>query len=149
MPTTIVPADAIVTLTVSLTLGAKTFDISYSRTLGSCIRADRNIVPIPFANEVDLIELTAATIGPGVFTDFDGFFIMNRDDTNFLRIRWSENAGDTVDMRLDPGEFMIFWNSKLEANTTEAAFGAFVDFDTVSLQADTAEVDIEYLAVQI
>ena len=149
MATTIVAADAIVTLTVTLSLGGKTFDISYSKTLSSCTRADRNIVPIPFATEVEMIELFAAAIDKGTFTDFDGFFVMNRDNTNFVRIRWSQNGGDTVDMRLDPGEFMILWNSKLEVNTTEAAFGAFVDFDTVSIQADTAEVDIEYLAVQI
>ena len=149
MATTITPADAIVTLTVTLTLGDKTFDISFTKTLSSCTRADRNIVPIPFAAEVEMIELFAAAIDKGTFTDFDGFFVMNRDNANFVRIRWSQNGGDTVDMRLDPGEFMILWNSKLEVNTTEAAFGAFVDFDTVSIQADTAEVDIEYLAVQI
>lgn len=149
MATTIVPSDAIVTLTVALTLGEKTFDISFTKTLSSCTRADRNIVPIPIGVGTDLIELFAAAIDKGTFTDFDGFFVMNRDNANFVRIRWSENGGDTVDMRLDPGEFMIFWNSKLEVNTTQAAFGAFVDFDTVTMQADTAPVDVEYLAVQI
>lgn len=151
MATTIVAADAVVTLTVTLTLGGKTFDISYSRTISSCTRADRNIVPVRFATEQDIIELFAgaAAIGKGSFASFDGFFVMNRDDTNFVRIRVSQNAGDTVDFRLDPGEFMILWNERIEVNTTEAAFGAFVDFDTVSMQADTAEVDIEYLAIKI
>lgn len=149
MATTITPADAVVTLGVTLTLGGKTFDTSFAKTLTSCTRADRNIVPVP-TSEIEIIQLsTAAAIGKGTFSDFNGFFIMNRDDANFVRIRVSQNAGDTVDFKLEAGDFMVLWNKKIEVNTTEAAFTAFVDFDTVSMQADTATVDIEYLAVQI
>ena len=148
MATTIIPADALVTLNVTLTLGGKTFDVNFTKTISACTRADRNIVPVP-TSEVDIITLFAGAIDKGTFENFDGFFIMNRDNTNFVRFRVYETGGDTVDYRLDPGEFMILWNSKLEVNTTEAAFGAFVDFDTVSMQADSSEVDIEYLAVQI
>lgn len=151
MPTTIVAAPAVIKLTITLTLGGKAFDIEFSKTISDVTRADRNIVPVITASEQGLIQLFsgASAIGKGDFADFDAFAIMNRDDTNFVRIRWSENGGDTVDMRLDPGEFMMLWNSKLEVNTTEAAFGAFVDFDNVSLQADTAAVDIEYLAIEV
>ena len=149
MATTIIPADAAIKLTVSLTLGGKPFDIEFARTLSAVTRAVRNIYPVS-TSQTDLITLfTAAGIDKGTFTDFDGFFVMNRDATNFIRIRISQNGGDTVDQRLDPGEFMILWNSKLEVNTTEAAFGAFVDYDTVSVQADTATVDVEFLAIQI
>ena len=149
MATTVTPADAVVTLGVTLTLAGKTFDVSYSKTLSSCTRADRNIVPVP-TSEIGLVQLTTpAAIGPGTFSDFDGFFVMNRDDTNFVRIRFSQNAGDTVDFKLEAGQFMILWNKKLEVNTTEAAFSAFVDFDTVYVQAATAAVDVEYLAVEI
>jgi|2_EtaG_2_1085320.scaffolds.fasta_scaffold23385_2 hypothetical protein len=149
MATTVTPADAVVTLGVTLTLAGKTFDVSYAKTLSSCTRADRNIVPVP-TSEIGLVQLTTpAAIGPGTFSDFNGFFVMNRDDTNFVRIRFSQNAGDTVDFKLEAGQFMILWNKKLEVNTTEAAFSAFVDFDTVYVQADTAAVDVEYLAVEI
>ena len=148
MATTVTPADAVVTLGVTLTLAGKTFDISYAKTLSSCTRADRNIVPVP-TSQVEIIQLVAAAIDRGTFKDFDGFFVMNRDDTNFVRIRFSQNAGDTVDFKLEAGQFMILWNKKLEVNTTEAAFSAFVDFDTVYVQADTAVVDVEYLAVEI
>lgn len=151
MATTIVAADAIVTLTVTLSLGGKAFDISFTKTISSCTRADRNIVPVRVASEQEIVELFsgAGAIGKGSFASFDGFFIMNRDNTNFVRIRYSENGGDTVDFKLGPGDFMILWNEEIEVNTTEAAFGNFVDLDTVSMQADTAEVDIEYLAIKI
>lgn len=149
MSTTITPADAVITLTVALTLGGKSFDIEYNKTLSSCTRADRNIFPAP-TSQVELVALAdAAGITKGSFTDFDGFFVINRDDTNFVRLRVSQNGGDTVDFKLEAGDFMILWNKKMETNITEAAFGSFVDFDTVSVQADTATVDLEFLAVQI
>lgn len=151
MPTTITPSDAVIKLTLSLTLGGKNFDTEFSKTISNVTRADRNIVPVITASEQEIIQLFSgiSAIGKGSFADFDAFAIMNRDDTNFVRIRWSEDGADTVDMRLDPGEFMMLWNSKLEVNTTEAAFGAFVDFDNVSMQADTATVDIEYIAIEV
>lgn len=148
MATTIVAADAVVTLGVTLSLGGKTFDIEYSKTLSSVTVADRRVVNVP-TSEIDLITLTAAVVGKGQFSSFDGFFIMNRDDTNFVRLRVREAGGDTSDFRLDPGEWMCFWNSKMEVNTTAAAFGAFIDWDTIAVQADTASVDLEYLAVKI
>lgn len=148
MATTIIPDDAVVTLSVTLTLGGKTFDIEFSKTLSSATQALREVIPIP-VTEVDLFGLTGAAIDKGTFTDFDGFFIMNRDDTNFVRLRWLETGGDTVDFELEPGDFMILWNSSMEVNTTGAAFGAFVTLDTVALQADTSPVDVEFLAVKI
>ena len=149
MATTVTPADAVVTLGVTLTLAGKTFDVSYAKTLSSCTRADRNIVPVP-TSEIGLVQLTAAgDIGIGKFSDFDGFFVANRDDTNFVRIRIVKTGADTVDFKLEAGQFMILWNKKMDVNTTEAAFAAFVDLDTVYVQADTAAVDVEYLAVQI
>lgn len=151
MATTITPSDAVIKLTLSLTLGGKSFDTEFSKTISNVTRADRNIVPVITASEQGIIQLFSgiANIGKGSFADFDAFAIMNRDDTNFVRIRWSEDGGDTVDMKLGPGEFMMLWNSKLEVNTTEADFGAFVDFDNVSMQADTAAVDIEYIAIEV
>ena len=148
MATTIVPDDAVVTLSVTLTLGGKTFDISFSKTLSDATQALREVINVP-TSEVDLFGLTGAAIDKGSFIDFDGFFIMNRDDTNFVRLRWLETGGDTVDFKLEPGDFMILWNSDMEVNTTGAAFGAFVTLDTVAVQADTSAVDVEFLAIKI
>lgn len=148
MATTIVAADAVATLGVTLSLGGKTFDISYSNTISACTQALREIINVP-TSEVDIFGLTSAAVDKGTFLDFDGFFIMNRDDTNFVRLRWQQGGGDTVDFKLEAGDFMILWNSNVEVNTTGAAFGAFVTLDTVAVQADTAAVDIEMLAIKI
>ena len=149
MATTIIPADAVVKLTVTLTLGGKTFDIEYSNTISSCTNALREVIEVPFAGEVDLFGLTSAAVDKGTFTDFDGFFIMNRDDANFVRLRWLETGGDTVDFKLEAGKFMILNTKEIEVNTTGAGFAAFVNLDTVAIQADTANVDVEFLAVKI
>lgn len=149
MATTIVAADAVVTLSVALTLGGKVFDIEFQNTVSSCTNALREVIEIPFAGEVDIFGLTAASVDKGTFKDFDGFFLMNRDNTNFIRLRWLEAGGDTVDFKLKAGKFMILWAKEIEVNTTGAAFGAFVNLDTVAVQADTADVDVEFLAIKI
>lgn len=149
MATTIVAADATVTLSVALTLGGKAFDIEFNKTISDVTRADRNIVPVPFETEVTIVQLFAAAIEKGTFTDFNGFFMMNRDDANAIRLRFARSGGDTVDVQINPGDIFTLFNNQLSVNTTEAAFVAFVDMETISMQAVDAEVDIEYLAVQI
>lgn len=149
MATTITPGDAVVTLGVTLELAGKSFDINFSKTVSSCTSALREVIEVP-TTEVDIFGLiSAGTIDKGTFLDFDGFFIMNRDDTNFIRLRWLQTGGDTVDFKLEAGDFMILWNPSAEVNVTGGAFGAFVSLDTVAVQADTAAVDIEMLAIKV
>ncbi len=148
MATTVVASDALITQTVALSLAGEDFNLTATRTLSAVTAADRRIIPVP-TSEVDVVTLTSAAVGKGQFESFDFFMIVNRDDTNFVRLRVREAGGDTSDFRLDPLEWMIFWNSKMEVNTTAAAFGAFIDWDTIAAQADTATVDLEYIALEI
>jgi len=149
MATTIIPADLTVTLSASLTLAGKSFDIEFNKTISDVTRADRNIVPVPFETEITIVQLFAAAVSKGTFTDFNGFFIANRDDTNAIRLRFARSGGDTVDIEIIAGGFFVLFSNQMSVNTTEAAFAAFVDMETISMQAVDAEVDIEYLAVQI
>ncbi len=148
MATVVVASDAIITQSVVLSLAGEDFNLTATRTISLVTAADRRIIPVP-TSEVDVVTLTSAAVGKGQFESFDFFMIVNRDDTNFVRLRVRQVAGDTVDFRLDPGEWMCFWNDRIEVNTTAAAFGAFVGWDTIAVQADTASVDLEYLAVAI
>lgn len=148
MSTTITPGTAVIKHTMTLTLGGKNFDVEFTKTINSVLAADKRIVRVP-TSQIDLVTLTAAAVGKGQFQSFNHFVIMNRDDTNFVRFRISESGGDTSDQKLNPGEWMVLWNSELEVNITEAAFTAFVTWDTVSVQADTAEVDLEIVALAI
>lgn len=148
MATTIIAADATITTTGTLLLGGKSFDFTVTKVISSCTQALKEIIEVP-TSQVDIFGLTAAVVGKGTFLDFNFFIIINRDDTNFVRLRWLETGGDTVDFQLDPGDFMILNNSSVEVNTTGAAFGAFVTLDTVAVQADTAAVDLEMVAYKI
>lgn len=148
MATTILAADAVIKTTGTLTLGGKSFDFEFSKTLSSCTQAFKEIIEIP-TSEVDIFGLTSAVVDKGTFLDFNFFAIMNRDDTNFVRLRWLQSAGDTVDFKLEAGDSMILWNEDIEVNVTGAAFAAFVSLDTVAVQADTAPVDIELVAYKI
>ena len=61
-----------------------------------------------------------------------------------MRIRVAKTAGLTYDVKLEAGKYFILGNNKESASETNAAFVAFVDIDSISAQADTAPVDIEY-----
>ena len=150
MATTIIPATLTVQLTATLSLAGKDFDIDVTEAIASVTNADKRIIPIPIT-EVDAVQVLEAVagVGKGRFEDFNFAVFVNRDDTNFVRIRAIEPAGNTVDFRLDAGQFMVFWNANIETNQTGAAFGAFVNFETFAFQADTAPVDVEYLVAQV
>ena len=150
MATTITPSTLTVTIAATLDFGgSKTYNLAKTVTISNITEADKRIIPVPIASEVEIIGIQSAAIDRGAFTDFDCLILINQDDTNFVRLRISENGGDTADFRLDAGEVMFFWNAKIEVNTTEAAFGAFVTPDMISAQADTAEVDLEYAIYKV
>ena len=148
MSTTITPGTAVIKHTMTLELGGKNFDVEFTKIINSVLAADKRIVTVPIS-EIDLITLTSAAVGKGQFQSFNHFAIMNRDNANFVRFRIREEGGDTVDFQLDPGEWMLLWNSRIETNITGAAFTAFVTWDTIAVQADTSAVDLEIVAVAV
>ena len=148
MATTISPAAGTLTVTFTLSLGGKAYDLTLTRAISAITRADKRIIRVPTATETEIIGVSG-TVDRGVFDTFDILILINRDDTNYVRLRLSQNANDTFDHRLDAGECFIIFNPNIEVNTTEAAFAAFVTADRVSAQANAAAVDLEYLIAQV
>lgn len=148
MATTITPSDAVITQTVAYTEGAETRTVTFSKTISSVSQSMNRLVDVPTA-EVELATLTSAVVGKGQSESFNFFSLVNRDDTNFIRLRIFETGGDTADFKLEPGDWFTIWNSKLEVNTAQGAFAAFVDWDTIALQADTATTQAEFVALTI
>jgi len=148
MATTVTPADLVVTTAATLTLAGKTFDISASKTIASVKNADKRIIRVP-TSQIDVVQVISAAVGKGTFDTFNFAAFINRDDTNYVRIRIRKGGADTVDFRLDAGQMMTFWNSKISVSATAAAFAAFQDYDSVAMQANTAAVDIEYLVAKV
>jgi len=149
MATVITPSNGSLAVTFTLDFGSKDYGFTKTIAFNSITEADKRIMTLPLGSETEIIGISAAAIGRGIFSGFDLLILTNQDDTNFARIRVSENGGDTFDYKLLPKQLLILTSDQIEVNTTEAAFGAFVTADMVSGQPDTAAVDIEYIIVKI
>jgi len=149
MATLITPATATITYNLIITGFADEvgdYGITHSTTIASITESYKRVIPVPSGAETEILGISGTT-GKGIMQDVDTVIITNLDDTNFVRIRVSENGGDTVDFRLDAGQTMVWNNTDIEVNVTEAAFGAFVTADMISAQADTADVDVEFIVI--
>jgi len=150
MATIITPTNASLTITLALDFGTKDYGFTKTISYPAVTQADKRIMLLPLGAETEILGIAgAAGMDRGLFDDFDLMIITNQDDTNFVRIRVSENGGDTFDYKLLPGQPLILTSNQIEVNTTEAAFGAFVSADMISGQPDTAAVDIEYVIIKI
>lgn len=145
MATTINAANLTVTLTTSITLNTKPVSTENKLTIASINEVDTRIITIPFASEVTILNFsTIVSAGTFIGANVKYLQIVNKDSANFVRIRVAKTTGQTFDIKLDAGKFFILGNDKESASETEAAFVDFVDIDSISAQADTAAVDIEY-----
>ena len=52
-------------------------------------------------------------------------------------------------MKVDAGATFMLSSGSMDANSSAGAFSAFVDIDNISAQADTADVDIEYVVLSV
>ena len=145
MPSTITAGTLVVELTTTLTLNTETFNTSNKLTINNIDQADKRILSIPFASEVEIVNFSTA-VGAGTFVGANVKYlqIVNKDSANFVRIRVAKTAAQTLDIKLEAGKAFILGNNKESVSETEAAFVSFVDIDSISAQADTADVDIEY-----
>jgi len=144
----VTPASAVVSSTLALTLGGRDKSFSFSRTVASVTSYIDELITAPLGAETQVFGINGAagTDGLGALSSINYLIVYNTDDTNFVRLRFKETGGDTVDFKLLAGEWMIFNNTSIEVNTTGAAFSAFVAGDYVGIQPDTAAVDVQVIA---
>jgi hypothetical protein len=145
MPSTITAGTLVVELTTTLSLNNETFNTSNKLTITNIDQADKRILSIPSASEVEIVNFSTG-VGAGTFVGANVKYlqIVNKDSANFVRIRVAKTAGETFDIKLEAGKAFVLGNNKESVSETEAAFVSFVDIDSISAQADTADVDIEY-----
>lgn len=129
------------TISTSVTIGTTTYDLSVSETIAL---TDDNVVhqtlSVP-TSEVDLATIGA--IGPGGLTDVSFILVVNRDGTNFIRLRLEDTGGHTADLKVPAGRAVLINSKDLNVSATGAAFASFSSIDTIAAQADTATCDIE------
>ncbi len=90
--------------------------------------------------------LVGAAVAAGQLTDIKFFTIHNTDQNNFIRLRLEDTGGATSDHKILAGSSMDFYNADLSVSETGAAFASFSTLDTISAEADTADVIVSILA---
>ena len=136
-------ADLITTNTTDVTIGGTTYSLSVSETITlTDNNAVKQVVTVP-TSETQIAGV--GVVGSGSLADVKFGIIVNRDGTNFVRLRLADTGGHTMDVKLLSGEYFVLHNRSLNVSTTEGAFASFSNIDTISAQADTASCDVEIL----
>ena len=150
MASTVTPSTATVTISEQLVLGGTDRGGSHTRTIENIAEADRRVMTVDSSNESDLIELNSDN-GQGKFvrSSIKYIRITNLDNTNFIRVRFKKSGAETADVKVDAGATFMLSSGSMDADTSAGAFSAFVDIDNISAQADTADVDIEYVVLAV
>jgi hypothetical protein len=150
MASTVTAATATVQITESLTLAGVDRSGAHTRTISNVAEADRRVMTVPSSGEIDLIELNSAN-GRGKFVRASIRYIRitNLDDTNFIRVRFKNSGAETADVKVDAGATFMLSTGSMDADTSAGAFSAFVDIDEISAQADTADVDVEFVVFAV
>lgn len=150
MATTVTPADLTVTLTTNITLGGQVKTTENQLIVEDVNEYDGRIMTIPSSSEVTIINFSSA-VAAGTFIrgEVKHLQIVNLDAVNYARIRVGKVNTYAFDVRLDPGKMFIMGNAKEYATSVGAAFVTFADADSISAQADTSPVDIEYVVASV
>jgi hypothetical protein len=150
MASTITAQSLTVTISEQIVLNNQQINSENQVTVPNINEIGKRIVSIPFDSQVTILNFgTAVAAGTYINANVKYIRITNKDNSNFVRIRVIKTAGQTFDVKVEPGQSFIMSNVKESANIGGSAFSAFVDADSISGQADTAAVDIEYFIASI
>ena len=150
MASTITAADATITIQESISLGGVDRGGTHTRTISNVAEADRRVMTVSSSDEMDLIELNTEN-GQGKFvrTSLRYIRITNLDNTNHLRVRFKKSGAETVDVKVSAGATFLLSTGDFEAKVAAGAFSTYEEIDVISAQADTADVDIEYVVFAV
>lgn len=149
MASTIVPTNITVTLTTAITLNGNQRNTVNEIVIPNISEYDSRIMTIP-TSEVTVMNFNSP-VAAGTFIkgNLKHLQITNLDAVNYARIRVSKVNTYGFDVKLDAGHSFIMGNTKEYATTAGIQFVSFVDYDSISAQADTNPVDIEYVVASI
>ena len=150
MATTVTPANLTVTINTSIILNGQAINSENILIIEDVAQYDKRIMTIPFSAPTTVIDFsTAVAAGTFIRGDLKYFQVTNLDALNFVRLRMQKNGAATFDVKIDAGKTFMLGNSKESVSATAAAFSAFIDADAIIMQADTADVQIEYVVASI
>lgn len=105
---------------------------------------DREVL-VPTASEITLV-LVGAARAAGQLTDVKFFVIQNLDTVNTVRLRIEDTGAHTYDVLIEPGGSYDLYNTSLNVSETGVAFSSFSTVDTISAQANVADVLVSVVA---
>ena len=161
MASTVTATTATVQITESLTLAGVDRSGAHTRTISNVAEADRRVMTVAHSGEIDLIELNSANEidlielnsdnGQGKFVRASIRYIRitNLDNTNHIRVRFKKSGAETVDVKVSAGATFLLSTGDFEAKVAAGAFSTYEEIDVISAQADTADVDIEYVVLAV
>ena len=150
MATTVTAENLTVTITEQYTLNGVSYGNTMNKTYTDNGEVYQRVMAIPYSAEdafTDIINFGAADdAGQADIDNYKYFRIKNLDDTNFLTLRVKGTA-DSFFIKIKAGESFLLMDNEIDAVTGSDAFGAFTDISQISANADTAEIDIEFVCV--
>jgi hypothetical protein len=150
MATTVTAENLTVTITEQYTLNGVSYGNTMNKTYTDNGEVYQRIMAIPYSAEdvfTDIINFGAADdAGQADIDNYKYFRIKNLDDTNFLTLRVKGSA-DSFFVKIKAGETFLLMDNEIDAVASSTDFGAFTDISQISANADTAEIDIEFVCV--
>jgi hypothetical protein len=149
MANTITAQNLVVTISEAITLNNQAINSENQLTIANISQVDKRFVSVP-TSEITIMSFGAANAaGTFIAANIKYIRITNKDDTNYVRIRVSKSGADTFDTKLEAGKSFIMGNTSESVSATAVSFSTFVDATSISAQANTAAVEIEYFVATI
>jgi len=150
MATTVTAENLTVTITEQYTLNGVSYGNTMNKTYTDNGEVYQRIMAIPYSAEdafTDIINFGAADdAGQADIDNYKYFRIKNLDDTNFLTLRVKGSA-DSFFVKIKAVETFLLMDNEIDAVASSTTFGDFTDISKISANADTAEIDIEFVCV--
>jgi hypothetical protein len=151
MATTVTAENLTVTITEQYTLNGVSYGNTMNKTYTDNGEVYQRIMAIPAGTGedafTDIINFGAAdNAGQADIDNYKYFRIKNLDDANFLTLRVKGSA-DSFFVKIKAGETFLLMDNEIDAVASSTTFDAFTDISKISANADTAEIDIEFVCV--
>ena len=143
MSSTITKATLSVVINESVKLNEKEYGARQEVKIKNINEVSQRIVSVP-TSQVTILQLSSS-VGPGTYktSDLQYLRMTNLDNENWVRLSFSSGSANRFDVKLGALQSYIVTNASISGSASGDQFGAFVDFDTLKADANTAACDIE------
>ena len=158
MASTVTAATMTVTISESITLNGKNQGGTQTLSISSVNEILNHIVPCT-TDKNEVLGFIASGTAKGSFLEANVRYMRftNLDDANHVVLFFTNESDDEVAIKLDYGQSFI-WNGDLSGgvvdtmdanNAGAASSGQLADITKVSIQADTATVDVQIFVASV